>query len=159
MAQLMAGGVRCDIDIVVLEKDGTLTDFHAAWGGRYARSVAAVVKAARGDNTLKAALYHTLAINAADGRFLLNCPVVSIKIGDKAVMVATVLHRSGIEWSKAQEIVAEHMLPVLTAPSEPQQITSRNVYAHGNPRGCAWLFQSTTTKQSRNTGGIASTWD
>jgi phosphoglycolate phosphatase len=122
MAHVMAGGVCREIDVVVLDKDRTLTDFHTAWGGRYARSVAAVVEAARGDNALKAALYRTLAINVADGRFLQNCPVVSIKIGDKAIMVATVLHQSGIEWSKAQAIVAEHMLPVLTAPSEPHQI-------------------------------------
>jgi len=65
----MAGGVCREIDVVVLDKDGTLTDFHSAWGGRYVRSVTAVVEAARGDNALKAALYHTLAINAADGRF------------------------------------------------------------------------------------------
>jgi len=80
------------------------------------------VETARGDNALKAALYHTLAINAADGRFLQDCPIVSVKIGDKAIMIATVLHQSGVEWSKAQAIVAQHMLPVLTAPSEPHQI-------------------------------------
>jgi HAD superfamily hydrolase (TIGR01549 family) len=122
MAQVMAGGVCREIDVVVLDKDGTLTDFHTAWSARYTRSIGAMVKAVRGDNVLKAALYHTLAINTANGRFLQDSPIVSVKIGDKAVMVATVLHQSGIEWSKAQAIVAEHMLPVLTAPSEPHQI-------------------------------------
>jgi phosphoglycolate phosphatase len=122
MAQVMAGGVCREIDVVILDKDGTLTDFHAAWGERYARSVGAMVEAARGDNALKAALCHTLAINTANGGFLQDCPIVSVKISDKAIMVATVLHQSGIEWSRAQAIVAEHMLPVLTAPSEPHQI-------------------------------------
>ena len=122
MVQVMAGGVCGDVDVVVLDKDGTLTDLHIAWGERYASGVAAVVEAVRGNNALKAAIYQTLAINAADGRFLQNCPVVSVKIADKAIMVATVLRQSGIEWSRANAIVAEHMLPVLTAPSEPHQI-------------------------------------
>src|SRR5262245_20757707 len=122
MAHVMAGGLRRQIDVVVLDKDGTLTDFHRAWGGRYARSVAAVLVAARGDDALKAALYRTLAINAAHGRFLQDCPIVSVKIADKAIMVATVLHQWGLDWSKAQTIVAEHMVPILTAPSEPHQI-------------------------------------
>ena len=122
MASVMAGAVCREIDVVVLDKDGTLTDFHSAWCGRYASSVAAVVEAARGDDALKAALYHTLAINAANGRFLQDSPIVSVKIGDKAIMVATVLHQSGVDWSSAQAIVAEHMLPILAAPPEPHQI-------------------------------------
>jgi phosphoglycolate phosphatase len=122
MANVMAGAACREIDVVVLDKDGTLTDFHRAWCGRYASSVAAVVEAARGDDALKAALYHTLAINPADGRFLQDSPIVSVKIGDKAIMVATVLHQSGVDWSRAQAIVAEHMLPILTAPAEPHQI-------------------------------------
>jgi phosphoglycolate phosphatase len=122
MAHLMAGSVCREVDVVVLDKDGTLTDFHSAWSGRYTRSVAAVVEAAGGDDALRAALYRTLAINATDGRFLQDDPIVSVRIGDKGIMVATVLHHSGVEWSKAQTIVAEYMLPVLTAPSEPHQI-------------------------------------
>jgi phosphoglycolate phosphatase len=122
MARIAAGGVCREIDVVVLDKDGTLTDFHSAWSVRYTRSVSAVVEAARGDDALKGALYRTLAINAADGRFLQDCPIVSVKIADKAIMVAAVLHLSGVEWSEAQAIVAEHMLPALTAPSEPHQI-------------------------------------
>jgi phosphoglycolate phosphatase len=122
MTHVIAGGACREVDVVVLDKDGTLTDFHTAWGGRYARSVSAVVEAARGDYALKAALYRTLAINASDGRFLQDRPIVSVKIGDKAIMVATVLHQFGLEWQEAQAIVTSHMLPVLTAPSERHQI-------------------------------------
>jgi FMN phosphatase YigB (HAD superfamily) len=43
----MVAGVVCrEIDVVVLDKDGTLTDFHFAWGAQYAQCVAAVVVAA-----------------------------------------------------------------------------------------------------------------
>src|SRR5262245_61667645 len=56
MVHVTAGGACRDVDVVVLDKDGTLTDFHSAWGARYARCVAAVVEAAHGDNALRAAL-------------------------------------------------------------------------------------------------------
>jgi phosphoglycolate phosphatase len=122
MVHVTAGGAQGEIDVVVLDKDGTLTDFNRAWGERYARSVAAVAEAACRDNALTEALCHTLGINAADGRFLQDCPIVSVKIGDKAIMVATVLHQFGVKWPEAQAIVAEHMLPILTGPSERQHI-------------------------------------
>lgn len=70
MAHVVAGVIRREIDVVVLDKDGTLTDFHFAWGSRYTQCVAAVVEAARGDGALRAALYRALGINPADGRFL-----------------------------------------------------------------------------------------
>jgi HAD superfamily hydrolase (TIGR01509 family) len=121
MVALLAADIRREIEVIVLDKDGTLTDFNSAWSQRYVNCVDAVVEGARGDSSLRAALYRGLAINAADGRIQQDNPIVSVKIADKGIIVATVLHQFGFGWEKAQSIVAERMLPILSQSPHPHQ--------------------------------------
>jgi phosphoglycolate phosphatase-like HAD superfamily hydrolase len=121
MVGLLAAGICRDIEVIVLDKDGTLTDFNSVWGQRYVNCVDAVVEGAHGDSSLRASLYRALAINAADGCILQDNPIVSVKITDKGIIVATVLHQFGVAWEQAQSIVAERMLPILTQSPQPHQ--------------------------------------
>ena len=52
MARLAVGGLVREIDVIVLDKDGTLIDFHKAWGGRLVRGVRSIRRLAGGDATL-----------------------------------------------------------------------------------------------------------
>lgn len=116
MPFMRAGQIEREIDCVVLDKDGTLIDHHAAWFNRYNDGVVAVVGAVGGGDPLRRALYHALAIDIADRCFIADAPNKSLKITDHALMVTTILHQNGCEWEAAHNIVAEHMLPRLATP-------------------------------------------
>ncbi|ODT29376.1 MAG: hypothetical protein ABS54_05020, partial [Hyphomicrobium sp. SCN 65-11] len=116
MPLMRAGRFEREIDCVVLDKDGTLIDHHRAWFGRYDDSVVAVAEAAGGGDALRRALYRALAIDSANRCFVADAPNKSLKIADHALMATTILHQNGSEWEAAHNIVAEHMLPRLTAP-------------------------------------------
>jgi phosphoglycolate phosphatase len=138
MARLAVGGLVRDIDVVVLDKDGTLIDFDKAWGGRLARGIAAVTHAAtggranavisgqahatRGGQALSDALYRTLGGDAANGAIMPDGPYVSASIADTGVMAATVLYQAGVDWHGALAIVEQALLPILRAPPEPSEI-------------------------------------
>ena len=92
MAQLVVGGLVREIDVVVLDKDGTLIDFDKAWGGRLARGIDAIVAlaegglaSAKGDRTLETALYSTLGGQASDGAILPDGPYVSASIAETGI--------------------------------------------------------------------------
>ncbi len=116
MPIMRAGDVQREIDCVVLDKDGTLIDHHSAWFARYDNGVIAVAEAAGGGDPLRKALYHAMAIDTANQRFVADAPNKSLKIADHALMVTTILHQNGCDWEAAENIVAEHMLPKLTTP-------------------------------------------
>jgi phosphoglycolate phosphatase-like HAD superfamily hydrolase len=137
MVELLAADVCREIEVIVLDKDGTLTDFNSVWGQRYVNCVDAVLEDAHGDSSLRAALYRALAINSADGRILLDNPIVSVKIADKGIIVASVLHQFGVPWERAQSIVAERMLPILTQSPQPHQ--TKGI---GNVKERVWSWKS-----------------
>lgn len=122
MARLAVGGLVREIDVIVLDKDGTLIDFHKAWGGRLVRGVRSIRRLAGGDATLEAALFRTLGGNPGDGSVLPDGPYVSASIADTGLMAATVLYQSGVDWHRSLAIVAETLLPVLTAPPQAEEI-------------------------------------
>ncbi len=116
MPLMRAGNVQREIACVVLDKDGTLIDHHAAWFDRYNDGVIAVVDAAGGGDPMRRALYRALAIDIDNRRFVADAPNKSLKIADHALMATTILHQSGCEWEAAYEIVSEHLLARLAAP-------------------------------------------
>lgn len=124
MPLMRAGEVQREIDCVILDKDGTLIDYHSAWFDRYNDSILDVVNAAGGDPALRKAICHALAIDNVNRRFIPDAPNASLPMEDHALMVATLLHQTGIEWQKAEALVEEWMMPKLTAPIERSSIRS-----------------------------------
>jgi phosphoglycolate phosphatase len=117
LPQLSAGHAIREIDVIVLDKDGTLIDLRHAWAHRYAQCIQAVVAAAGGDDRLASALRHEIGVHE-DGSFVGDSPVVSLKIADKGQLIANALHRAGFERARCLTMVAEHMMPALTSPSD-----------------------------------------
>lgn len=124
MPVMRAGEVQREIDCVILDKDGTLIDSQPAWFDRYSRGIADVLNAVGGDQALRKAIHHALAIDSIKGRFIPDAPNASLPMEDHGLMVATLLHQRGVEWHKAEAIVAEWMMPKLTAPIERESIRS-----------------------------------
>jgi phosphoglycolate phosphatase-like HAD superfamily hydrolase len=121
LPHLVVGDLSREIDGVVLDKDGTLIDVHHAWAHRYAQSMRAVVAAANGDGSLAASLHGALGLRS-DGSFVGDSAIVSLTIADKGRLVANALHRTGMGWSRCLAIVADHMMPALTSPSDPEHV-------------------------------------
>ena len=123
MPRLTAGRLVREIDVVVLDKDGTLVDFDLAWRGRLARAVRAVAAAAGPDGgCLVAPLHRALGSTGEDGAFLADGPYLSATLADKAVIVASVLYRHGRDWERARRIADSCFLAILTADPEAAEI-------------------------------------
>lgn len=127
MARLKVGDLVREIDLIVLDKDGTLIDFDKAWGGRLARGIAAMVAFVKDGQNLKtthlrSSLYRTLGGNPSNGAILPDGPYVSASIADTGIMAATVLYQAGIDWHGALAIVEKALLPILKAPPELSEI-------------------------------------
>lgn len=121
MPRLIVGALVRDIDVVVLDKDGTL--FDVAWRGRLARAIRAVAEAAgSGAERLVPALHRALGSVAESGAILPDGPYVSARLADKAVIVATVLYQHGIDWQRADAIARSRFLPVLGAAPQAHEI-------------------------------------
>jgi phosphoglycolate phosphatase len=123
MARLRVGDLVREIDVIVLDKDGTLIDFDKAWAGRLARGIDAITSSAKGGKNLRSALFRTLGGNPADGAILPDGPYVSASIGDTGIMAATVLYQAGVDWHGALAIVEQTLLPILKASPEPSEIS------------------------------------
>ena len=122
MPQLAAGGVVRDIDVVVLDKDGTLVDFDLAWRGRLARAIRAVAHAAEGDERLVAELHRALGSAGENGAIFPDGPYLSGTLGQNSITVATVLYQHGVSWNRAQAIAESRFHAILTAPPELDEI-------------------------------------
>lgn len=122
MARLLVGGLVREIDVIVLDKDGTLIDFDKAWGGRLARGIAAMVASAKGGQNLRSALYRTLGGNPSDGAILPDGPYVSASIAETGIMAATVLYQAGVDWHAALAIVEKTLLPILKSPPVASEV-------------------------------------
>lgn len=123
MPRLFAGDLVRDIDVVVLDKDGTLLDFDVAWRRRLAHSIRAVAEAARSDDArLIAALHRALGSAGENGAFLPDGPYLSARLADKAVIVATVLYQFGIDWQRARSLAHSRFLPILSEPPQAHEI-------------------------------------
>jgi phosphoglycolate phosphatase len=122
MARLRVGDLVREIDVIVLDKDGTLIDFYKAWAGRLARGIDAITSSAKGGKNLRSALYRTLGGDPADGSILPDGPYVSASIADTGIMAATVLYQAGVDWHGALAIVEQTLLPILKASPEPSEI-------------------------------------
>jgi len=123
MPRLLVGGLIREIDVIVLDKDGTLIDFEVAWRHRLARSIRAVADAVKlGDERLVAALHRALGSECENGAILADGPFASATLADKAVMVATVLYQYGISWHRAQFIAGSRFLGIMTEPPDARDI-------------------------------------
>lgn len=104
MTLLTFGSVRFDADLVVFDKDGTLTDFEAMWG-RLAVAWVVRLTAHAGDAALRRELYHALGYDPQRQRTRPQSPLVIASEEQLLTIAAAVLYRRGVSWPEAERRV------------------------------------------------------
>lgn len=125
MTVVHAGRRSFDVDLLVLDKDGTLIDFDRLWAGRAEAAVAAVLAALarNADAELRAELHHTLGHDPDSGRTLADSPLATAPLATLATAVAVTLYqRRVVGWHLAETLAREHFLAALQAPVDPAHI-------------------------------------
>ena len=109
MALLSFGPLLFDADLVVFDKDGTLTDFESMWGRLTVAWVerlaplGAGLAADAGDEGLCLELFRSLGYDPQRRRTLPHSPLVSARGEQLQTVAAAVLYRHGVPWPEAQQ--------------------------------------------------------
>ncbi len=126
MTIVHAGELSFDVDLVVLDKDGTLIDFDRLWAGRTVAAVEALVAAIdRTDNEPELAedLYKALGYDSTRRSTRADSPLATAPLGTLATVVASALYGRGVTgWHQAQTLAHERFLRALAAPVAPEHI-------------------------------------
>lgn len=104
MTLLTFGSVRFDADLVVFDKDGTLTDFEAMWG-RLAVAWVERLTPHAGDAALRRELYHALGYDQQRQRTRPQSPLVIASEEQLLTIAAAILYRCGVSWPEAERRV------------------------------------------------------
>lgn len=104
----MSSGTRAPslagIDLVVLDKDGTLIDFHSMWSG-WAETLADRLEAASG-LTVRAPLFAMLGYDATTGLVHTHGGLAATPMARLRDMTAGVLESVGLSGDRAEEVLA-----------------------------------------------------
>ena len=103
MSLLSFGSVRFSADMVIFDKDGTLTDFEFMWGRQTAVWLSLLAQEV-GEPGLEDDLGRWLGYDMARGHTLRNSPLVGATEEELEIIVAAVLYRRGISWPEAQSM-------------------------------------------------------
>jgi phosphoglycolate phosphatase len=103
MGLLACGSVRFSADLVIFDKDGTLTDFEFMWGRLTAVWLSLLAEEV-GDPGLAADLGQSLGYDLRQRRTLRNGPLVGATEEELEIIVAAVLFRRGMPWAEAQSM-------------------------------------------------------
>ncbi|MBC8450526.1 MAG: HAD family hydrolase [Chloroflexi bacterium] len=101
MSLLTFGHVSFDADLVVFDKDGTLTDFEAMWG-RLALAWVERLTPHAGDEALRRKLYRSLGYDRQQQRTLPQGPLVIAPEEQLQTIAASVLYDHGVPWPEAE---------------------------------------------------------
>ncbi len=123
MAIVRFGETEFDADLVIFDKDGTLTDFAFMWGTRTVAAIHALTAAAvnldpaLGDGAaLQHDLFRTWGYDPATDRFASNGPLLTGTMTQLYAVASGVLFQHGIGWLDADVLVQSVMRPVLAEP-------------------------------------------
>src|SRR5258707_7480989 len=97
MARIGLGAVVRDIELAVVDKDGTLIDFHHLWGRKAVLAVEAVVARAGADRVLAGRLYQGIGFDPQTRRPEADGALAVTSIGQLYTIFAAILyqHRPG----------------------------------------------------------------
>lgn len=117
------GATEFNTDLIIFDKDGTLTDFAFMWGTRtvagiMALTAAAIVKqpALGSGDSLRRDLFRTWGYDPATDQFASNGPLLTGTMAQLYAVAAGVLYQHGIGWLDADVLVQTVMRPVLAEP-------------------------------------------
>lgn len=123
MTRVRFGESVFDADLVIFDKDGTLTDFAFSWGTRTVAGIDALVVAARRDYpvigdgaALRRDLYRTWGYDPATQQFAAQGPLLTATMPQLYAVAAGVLFQHGVGWLNADVLVQSAMRPVLAEP-------------------------------------------
>lgn len=123
MAPVRFGDMTCDADLVIFDKDGTLTDFAFMWGTRTVAGIEALTAAAcrahpeLGDGVeLRRDLFRTWGYDPASEQFASNGPLLTGTMAQLYAIAAGVLFQHGVGWLDADVLVQTVMRPLLAEP-------------------------------------------
>jgi phosphoglycolate phosphatase len=126
VTHVYAGGRCFDVDLVVLDKDGTLFDFERLWAGRAEAAVAALLGALSESQVapgLEERLYRGLGYERVGSRTRPDSPLATAPLGTLAVLVAGMLYQgTALGWHRAERLAKEHFLRALKAPVAAEHI-------------------------------------
>lgn len=107
MATIRLNGRAYNINLIALDKDGTLVDFDNMWGKIYDRWLTALITQVGGTPALRVSLEKTLGFDAATAATVPDSPFAVASFGQINIVAATVLHQHGLGWHAAQTAVNE----------------------------------------------------
>ena len=114
-----------DIDMLVLDKDGTLIDFNEIWGGRMETAAESIV-ADRGENAqMLEHLYYCVGYDSTLHRALGQGPLATAPIHQLETVVTSALYQWGISWEIASQLVARHFTSRMSALPTTNEIKVR----------------------------------
>ena len=124
-----------DADVIALDKDGTLIDFHIMWGQRAVAAVDAVLARLGSDNQLENALYQALGYDPENGITASGGPLATVPLAKTDIIMSTVLYQRGLPWHEAEQVILDTFSPVMS--SGPTEETVRPL---GNVRNAIERF-------------------
>jgi HAD superfamily hydrolase (TIGR01509 family) len=125
LTRVRAGDRHFDVDLLVLDKDGTLLDFDRMWAGRAEAAVQALLTHLQrpADDPLAALLYRTLGYQPETARALADSPLATAPLGVLAIAVAATLYHAQIAgWHEAESLGRDPFLAELQAPVQAAHI-------------------------------------
>jgi len=114
MTLLAFGSKRFDVDVVVFDKDGTLTDFEHQWG-QLAWAWLKKLSVEIGGEATADEIGELLGYDHVGRRTLPDSPLAIAPDEHLQIIVAAVLFRYGVPWPAAQERAEESFLEILAA--------------------------------------------
>jgi len=114
MTLVAFGSKPFDADLIVFDKDGTLTDFEHQWG-QLSRAWLESLTGEAGGGAAVAQMGELLGYDFAGGRTLPDSPLAIAADEHLQIIVAAVLFRHGVPWPAAQERARESFLATVAA--------------------------------------------
>lgn len=116
MGTLQVRGLNVEADVIVLDKDGTLIDFHHLWARRMQQAADVLTTRTGSTRDVAESLFRAMGFVEASGVTLGTGPLATAPMHEIEIVVSSTLHQSGIEWEEARQLTRLHFLPVMAAP-------------------------------------------
>jgi HAD superfamily hydrolase (TIGR01549 family) len=119
MTQITIKDHTFDVDAIVFDKDGTLIDLEAFWGGLAVTWVRRLVRDNGLDGVAEGSFYRTLGYNVATGRIVVDSPFAVASMWKVYNLLAVLLYQHGVAWHSAEQQVAALQVAQLDGEIRP----------------------------------------